>query len=179
VSMVRATALIVALLACGAAAVVPATPAQAAKPCWKQLIDDWTQDQVVDGRYSARCIEEALGKVPEDIRAYSDFEEQAQAALIQNSRELESTGGGSAPSGTGGGDGGGSGAAADDMVQPREPDTGPKDETPVDWALGTNGNNADSVPVPLLVLLGLALALITAGGAGFAARKIRARRPGA
>ena len=174
-SMVRATALILVLLTCSAGALAPATPAQAAKPCWKQLIDDWTQDQVVDGRYSARCIEEALAKVPEDIRAYSDFEEQAQAALIQNSRELESSDGGAAPGGTGGGGGGGGGGAADDMVQPHEPNTGPRDESPVDWALGTNGNNADSVPVPLLVLLGLAAALITAGGAGFAARKLRAR----
>ena len=175
--MTRATASLLVLLACGAVALGLAAPAEAAKPCWKQLIDDWTQDQVVDGRYSARCIEEALAKVPEDIRAYSDFEEQARAALLQNSRELESSGDG-ATTGGGSGGGGNSGDGNEDVVQPREPDTGPKDESPVDLVLGANGNNADSVPVPLLILMGISAALITAGGAGFAARKIRARRPG-
>lgn len=174
--MARATALLI-LLACGAAIFAASSPTSAAakaKPCWKQVIDDWSQDGNIDGRYSARCIDEALAKVPEDIRAYSDFEEQAKAARIAVTRRLQSSGGGSAPPGTD------SGATGEDtqMVQERDPDTGPKDETPIQSVLGTHGNNADSMPIPLLVLLGLAAALITAGGIGFGARKLRARRPG-
>ena len=173
--MVRATAFLV--LACGAAirAAASPAPAAAAKPCWKQVIDDWSQDGTITGRYSASCIEEALDKVPEDIRAYSDFEEQAKAARIAASRQLQSVGSGS--SGSAKTDGGSSGEGTQ-MMQERDPTTGPKDETPLQSVLGTNGNNADSLPVPLLVLLGLSAALLAAGGAGFAARKIRARRPG-
>lgn len=173
--MVRATAFLV--LACGAAILTAASPAPAAaaKPCWKQVIDDWSQDGTITGRYSASCIEEALDKVPEDIRAYSDFEEQAKAARIAASRQLQSVGSGS--SGSSQPDGTSSGEETQ-MVQERDPNTGPKDETPLQSVLGTNGNNADSLPVPLLILLGLSAALLVAGGAGFAARKIRARRPG-
>lgn len=179
--MARATALLV-MFACGAvilAAALPTSATAKTKPCWKQVVDDWSQDGNIDGRYSARCIDEALAKVPEDIRAYSDFEEQAKAARIAVSRRLQSAGGGggggtSAPPGTD------SGATGEDtqMVQERDPNTGPKDETPIQSVLGTHGNNADSVPIPLLVLLGLSAALITAGGIGFGARKLRARRPG-
>jgi hypothetical protein len=172
--MVRATAFVLILLAFGAALLAAVTPADAAKskPCWKRVIDDWSQDGSIDGTYPLACIEEALDKVPEDIRAYSDFEEQARAARQEQSR---------LPQGSGGGSGGGSGpvGGASPPVAEREPNTGtgPKDESPVAWALGTRGNNADSVPVPLLILLGLAAALITAGAAGFGARKLRARRP--
>jgi hypothetical protein len=166
--MARATASIFAVLACGAALLAAAGPAAAAQPCWRQVVDDWVQDGHVDGRYSAACIEKALANVPEDIRAYSDFEEQAKAARVVNSRRPE----GSTVT-LGGTD------ESTQPVQPREPTTNAKDETtPIQSVLGTNGNNADSVPIPLLVLLGLAGALILAGGAGFAARKIRARRPG-
>ena len=161
------------LLVCGAGILATASPALAAKsqPCWKQVINDWSQDGSIDGAYSAKCIEEALDRVPEDIRAYSDFEEQAKAARLAAGRALQSSGGRlgqrrrerqsedeAAP------------------IKPREPETGPKDETLIQSALGTNGNNADSVPLPLLILLGLAGALIAAGGVGFGARKLRAHR---
>lgn len=171
----RATAFALILLAFGAALLATATPADAAKakPCWRQVIDDWSQDGSIDRTYPLSCIEEALDKVPEDVRAYSDFEEQAKAARQEMSRLPQGSGGGGS-----GEVGSGSGGGASPPVVEREPNTGtgPKDETPIGWALGTRGNNADSVPVPLLILLGLAGALITAGAVGFGARKLRARR---
>ncbi len=171
--MARPTAFFLILLVCGAGILATASPALAAKPpCWKQVVNDWSQDGSIDGAYSAKCIEEALDKVPEDIRAYSDFEEQAKAARLAATRSLQSSGG------SDNSDEGESEASDDDaaVVKPREPDTGPKDETLIQSALGTNGNNADSVPLPLLILLGLAGALITAGAVGFGARKLRAHR---
>jgi hypothetical protein len=179
--MTRANALFLILLVFGAGILATASPALAAKsqPCWKQVVNDWSQDGSIDGAYSARCIEEALAKVPEDIRAYSDFEEQAKSARLAASRSLQSSGG----SDTGDtGDSGGSDDSDDSddeaaAVEPREPNTGPKDETLIQSALGTNGNNADSVPLPLLILLGLAGALLTAGAVGLGTRKLRARRP--
>jgi hypothetical protein len=174
--MTRAKALLFILLVCGAGILATASPALAAnsQPCWKQVINDWSQDGRIDGAYSAKCIEEALDRVPEDIRAYSDFEEQAKAARLAAGRALQSSGGGSDNSDEGDGESASEDEAA--PIKPREPETGPKDETLIQSALGTNGNNADSVPLPLLILLGLAGALIAAGGVGLGARKLRAHR---
>ena len=172
--MTRAKAVFIILLVCGAGILATASPALAAKsqPCWKQVINDWSQDGSIDGAYSAKCIEEALDRVPEDIRAYSDFEEQAKAARLAAGRALQSSGGGSDKA-----DETQSGSEDEAApIKPREPETGSKDETLIQSALGTNGNNADSVPLPLLILLGLAGALITAGALGFGARKLRAHR---
>jgi hypothetical protein len=169
--MTRANAFFLILLVFGAGILATASPAMAAKsqPCWKQVVNDWSQDGSIDGAYSARCIDEALAKVPEDIRAYSDFEEQARAARLAASRSLQSSGGS---------DTGDTGDGNDDAatIKPREPNTGPKDETLIQSALGTNGNNADSVPLPLLILLALAGALLTAGAVGLGTRKLRAHR---
>ncbi|MGH3064628.1 MAG: hypothetical protein ACRDMK_09830 [Gaiellaceae bacterium] len=173
--MTRAKAFFIILLVCGAGILAAASPALAAKsPCWKQVINDWSQDGSIDGAYSAKCIEEALDRVPEDIRAYSDFEEQAKAARLAAGRALQSSGGSGSDS-TDETQSGTDDEAA--PIKPREPETGPKDETLIQSALGTNGNNADSVPLPLLILLGLAGALIAAGGVGLGARKLRAHRP--
>jgi hypothetical protein len=177
--MTRAKAFLIMLLVCGAGILATASPALAAKsqPCWKQVINDWSQDGIIDGAYSSHCIDEALDKVPEDIRAYSDFEEQAKAARLAASRSLQSSGGGSDTSGSDTSDVTEPGEDEAAPIKPREPNTGPKDETLIQSALGTNGNNADSVPLPLLILLGLAGALLAAGGVGLGARKLRAQRP--
>jgi hypothetical protein len=168
-TMVRATAFCFILLACGASLLAAVTPADAkAKPCWEQVLDDWSDNGRIDGKYSSSCIDQAIAKAPEDVRAYTDFEDQAEQARQESSRTLYGSSGGSDPNDPAPG--------SESNPSPREPNTGPKNETPVGWVLGTSGNNADSVPIPLLVLLGLAGALITAGGAGFAARKLQARR---
>jgi hypothetical protein len=165
--MARAAAFCFILLACGASLLAVAMPADAkTKPCWKQVIDDWSQDASIDGKYSSRCIDEAIAKAPEDVRAYTDFEEQAEQARQDSNRSIQGTGGVNVND---------SRPGSENNPVPSAPET-PKDETPVGWVLGTGGNNADSVPIPLLVLLGLAGALITAGGIGFGARKLRAQR---
>ena len=44
-------------------------------------------------------------------------------------------------------------------------------------AIGAIGpDSADSVPIPLIVLGGLSILLLTLGAAGFAARRVQARR---
>ena len=166
--MARAAAFCFILLACGASLLAVAAPADAkAKPCWKQVLDDWSDNGSIDGKYSSRCIDEAIAKAPEDVRAYTDFEEQAEQARQDANRRVQGAGPGSDPDDPAPG--------SESNPVPREPETA-KDETPIGIALGTPGNNADSVPIPLLVLLGLASALITAGGVGFGARKLRAKR---
>ena len=170
--MLRGLAFLLTLLAVGAGLAVATAPSDAAKKkaCWERVLDDWSQDERIDGKYPAACLEEALQRVPADIRAYSNFEEQVRGA--QGGRTLQNTGGSL------GGGGGGNGPAGPD-AQPRgvEPDTGPKDEGPIGDLLAAGGrNNADSVPLPLMILAALALALMTAGAAGLLQRKLKAQR---
>lgn len=165
--MARATAFFLILLACGASLLAgAATPAEAAKPCWEQVLDDWSQDSDIDGTYPARCINQAIAKVPEDVLAYTNFVDQAESARQVTPRSLQ----GRDPDS-------GSGGPSSETQPPRErePDTSNNDG-PISSVLGTGNNNADSFPLPLLILLGLSGALIAAGGAGFAARKLRAHR---
>ncbi len=172
--MARATAFFSTLLVCGAALL-----AVGLTRLRRQAVLEAGRGRLVAGSdrstaaYSARCIEEALAKVPRTSAPTATSRKQAKAARVAAGRSLQSTGGGAVGScrlvrlGL---------QRRPSPCRSREPKTGAKDETPVGWALRTNGNNADSFPIPLLILLGLASALITAGGVGLGARKLQARR---
>jgi hypothetical protein len=169
----------IVLVAIGAVLAVGAAPAKAAKPCWERVIDDWVDNEVLDGVYSANCLAAAREHVPEDIRTYTDIIDKIDAARQAAVRRLQSTGG----SGSGSGSGSRSGSNSDSKVKPSseapepEPDVNPvKDEGPISSVLSKGTDDASSIPVPLIVLAGLALLLMAAGGAGFAHRKLQARR---
>jgi hypothetical protein len=149
-------------------------PAEAAKPCWERVIDDWLDNSRIDGVYSARCLEEARKNLPEDVRAYSDIEEKIDSALQGSGRSPQAGGGGDGSSG--GGSGGSGGSDTTPLVGEPEPDTGPRDEGPIEQALGKTQTDATSIPLPLIILAALALLLMAAGAAGVAARKLKARR---
>jgi hypothetical protein len=146
--------------------------ASAAKPCWERVIDDWVDNGRFDGVYSPACLQAALKHVPEDIRAYSDFEDRLKQARQDSVRlrALQSTGSGTSKTNS-------SGRnqqvvrEVEPNVSTREPDGGP-----ITSALRYRTNDASSIPLPLIVLTGLALVLLTAGGAGFAHRKLQARK---
>jgi hypothetical protein len=163
-----------ALTAIGAVLAVGTTPAQAAKPCWERVIDDWVDNGRIDGVYSARCIAAAREHVPEDIRTYTDIIDKLDAYRQAIVRTPQSTGG----SGSGSGSGSESNKVKPNSTTPEpEPDVGPeKDEGPISSALGYKTDDASSIPLPLIVLAGLALLLMAAGGAGFAYRKLQTRR---
>jgi hypothetical protein len=162
-----------ALLALGAAAARPA-PAQAASPCWKLLLNDW-YDGRIDQTYSVHCYRDALKHLPADVQTYSsahdDILRALQSAITKQKRSnkpvtettLVPPGGGSGSSGSGTG---------------TTSTTGGGREAPGGLADKVGSDDPSSVPVPLLVLGGLALLLVAAGGAGLIAKRIQARRPG-
>jgi hypothetical protein len=117
------------------------SPASAAKPCWELVLDDWSDNASIDRPFSVACLQQALDRAPEDIRAYSDIEDQIRQAL------------------------------RDTVV--RRPQSSGSAEGPIDQALSVDTNDARSIPLPLLVLAACASALIIAGGAGMAVRKLR------
>jgi hypothetical protein len=142
-------------------ALVPATASAAT--CWKELVNDYWADNRVDRTYPISCYREAMEKLPNDVQEYSDAQDDLRRALLAAIRDERDSGGGfsgedegdavAAPSDDGGGDG--------FFAQVIEK-LGPK--------------NADSIPVPLLVLGSLALLLIGAAGVSYLARYLQARR---
>jgi hypothetical protein len=180
----------VALLIVGAAATaLGAGPAVAARtgagakpPCWKTLITDWF-DGRIDGTYPIHCYRDALKHLPADVDTYSsardDINQALQKRITQGSR-----GGGNTttttPGGTGGGGGGsngGGGGGSNGSGGGSGADGNDNTSGPIPSAINHLGSDKpDSVPVPLIVLGGVAIALMAAGGVGFVARRTRTRK---
>jgi hypothetical protein len=169
---------VVAVVAAAALFGIAASPATAAgakkTPCWKTLINDW-YDGRIDGVYAIHCYREALKHLPADVDTYSSARDDIKQALqrrIQSTKSGGGTtttgggqsgggGGGTGGSGSGGGGGGSGGSASGpipDIINAGKP------------------AHADSLPIPLLVLGGVALVLMLAGAAGFIVRRQRLRR---
>jgi hypothetical protein len=188
-----------ALTAAAVAAVVLVThagPAAAATPCWKKLLNDW-YDGRIDNVYPIHCYQDTLKHLPADISVYSSAREDIQRALqsarakllkgqkpagpnalvpaettsgttqTTTSQTTSTTTGGSGPGGTDAGGGGGT------TLPGRKPPAGLPGV-----AQQLNSSSPSSVPVPLLVLGGLALALVAAGAIGLVVKRSQGRRPG-
>jgi hypothetical protein len=180
---------LVALIVVAAAAVllVP-TPASAAAPCWKRLINDW-YDGRIDQAYPVKCYRQAIKNLPEDVKAYSSAREDIRRALLAAFRAK------------GGGKNGGSGKGGTPNVPgPNvlvKPERGPRANSGIAGEAVASGakdprdargggplgtlfdalapGNADSVPLPLIVLAALAMLLLAAAGAGLVTRRFQAR----
>jgi hypothetical protein len=137
-----------------------------ASTCSDALIRDWYVDGRVDQTYAVHCYREALKNIPEDQLVYGSLREDLTRALLAVTRDK-------------------GGPPSPDTLVPPDPNSkggggsngGGHDEGffgRLAKALGPD--TADSIPVPLLVLGGLALLLIAAAGASFLARRIQARR---
>ena len=57
-----------------------ADPGVCGKPCWELVMDDWADNASIDRPFSVTCLQQALDRAPEDIRAYSDIEDQIRQA---------------------------------------------------------------------------------------------------
>jgi hypothetical protein len=156
----------IVLVATGALLAVATPQAEGAKPCWERVIDDWVDNGRIDGVYSASCITAARNHVPEDIRAYTDIIDKLDSYRLDAVRTLQNTRGSDAKP-----------TKANPRTRAPEPKVrNGKDEAPLTSVLGKGTTDASSIPVPLIVLAALALLLMALGGAGFAARKLQARR---
>ena len=166
-----------------AAALAAPGAAEAAKPCWVRLVNDW-YDGRIDKTYPVSCYRAAMKNLPEDVAAYSNAREEIQRALLAAIKKSAAAGktltgkdlvppqvgpiGKTSTVGTGTTP---RGEEGDGEAAPGGDDEGPLGDilTPA---------NADSIPIPLLVLAGLALVLLAAASAGFVARRLQARRAG-
>jgi hypothetical protein len=159
------------------AAAQPARAASSGTPCWKVLLNDW-YDGRIDGSYPRHCYSEALKHLPADVSTYSsahdDILRALQSAIAKQKKAGHSVGPNTPikpPTATSGGSVSGTGPTD---TQTGTTGTGP--DQPGGLAGHLNGGSPSSLPVPLLVLGGLALLLVAAGGAGLVAKRIQARR---
>lgn len=163
--------ILLALAAAIGAALGVAQPAQARSmsSCSKALIHDWYVDGRVDKTYPVHCYREALRQIPQDQIIYGtlrqDLTRALQSAIRQHGGHVTgntlvvplggSSNGGNGPNGAGATS---SGGVFHWLAQKLGPST------------------ADSIPIPLLILGGLAFALIVAAGVSLLARRMQARR---
>jgi hypothetical protein len=174
------------VLAAAAGAVLIASPAAAKDPCWKTLIDDW-YDGRIDNVYPVPCYRAALEHMPEDVAQYSSLGDDINRAL-QAAVAAQGSNGGSNTNGSPDSNDPDSGVMGATTPMNNTFYGGPTSEPgavvagrdvggPVPSAIDAIGpGSADSVPVPLIVLGGLSILLLSLGAAGFAARRVQARR---
>jgi hypothetical protein len=144
---VRLIVVYCALLASTVAGLTLSAGATAATPCAEAILADWYVDGRIDRLYALPCYEQAIDAVPPDIRDYTDAQEVIARAFQ---------------------------AVSGRRIEPRTPQ-GPVGHTPppsVPPVVVTSSPNA--IPLPLIVLAGLATTLLVAGGLGYVSRR---RRP--
>ena len=148
-----------AALAVTAALAFGAAPASA-KSCGGAIIQDWYADSAINGQYSSHCYREALSRVSDSMRMYSDLPEQLERGLrAALQREANS----------------GRLSATHTIRSGRTPAS--HNSGPIQRVLGELGpDRADSIPIPLMVLAGVALLLIAAGATSVIVRRLNARK---
>jgi len=172
----RLPSIALAAIAFGAllAVLIGAAPAAAAssESCARAIVNDWYGDGKVDKIYPQHCYREAIRSLPVDVRDYSNAEDDILRALAYAKKGEPDPG----PAGTSGGNGGGNGGTTSGPTgHTGSTDTG--SDTTGDGetvaAAGTDTSGPSSIPLPLIVLGGLAFLLLVAGGAGYVNRRMQ------
>lgn len=184
-----ALGLLLVLGALAGTTLLPSAPAAAAAtPCWKTLLNDW-YDGRIDHTYPLSCYHQAIAHLPTDVQTYSsakdDIARALQAALQADRKnhvkpsddtlvpaQTTTTGGG--PTAGGGGSGGGGTPTTVPFQTTNLPGNQPHGGFS-ELADKLNPSSPSSVPLPLLVLGGLALLLVAAGGVGLALKRRQGR----
>lgn len=154
---IAVSALVAAILGVVALS-VGASVAAAKSACARQILNEWADNRQISTTYPLHCYREAIAAVPEDLRVYTDIEEDILAARQAAARQGFRT--------------------PQVRTKPSQSDS----QRDPDAGLFTQGfdklgpNNADSMPLPLIILAGLALILVAAGAVGLVSRRFRAGR---
>ena len=192
----RLVCLLAALAAVLATAGIGAGTAAAKQPsCAEQVVNDWYDNGRVDNKiYSLACYRDAIKSLPVDVIDYSNAKEEIGRALAYAIKgkpdpgpkpTTTTTGTGTTATtttrttttattttGTGTGTGKtGTGTTGTGTTGTGKTGTG-KTSTATEATVDTSGPS--SVPIPLIVLGGLAVLLLAAGSAGYLARRANA-----
>lgn len=144
-----------------------AAPASAATPCSQQLINDWF-DGHIDHTYPIACYTQAIQHLPRDVEMYSGAKDDIHRAMLAALRQKN----GGPPTSQPG--------SANRRPEGNLPTTSnPEGHSKglitksIEW-LGPS--DAASVPLPLLVLAGVAFLLLAAAGGSLVNRRLQERR---
>jgi hypothetical protein len=165
----RALLLLLPLAALTATLSFGAAPAAAKGPCWRALFVDWA-DGRIDKTYPVHCYREAIAHLQQDTLTYGDAADQINRALMAAMTKMRKddtavTPTTPVPPGPGSSSG------------PNNPDASGHDESfwdQVSHAIGPT--NADAIPLPLLILAGLAMLLLAAAAASLIAKRVQAKK---
>jgi hypothetical protein len=160
------------------AAAAPAATAAPTSKCWLQVVNDWLDNNRVDGVYAIPCYTQAiqhLNAYP-DVQNYSSATDDIQRALLAAIRQDRGNGPGAGPGATGGPGNGGSGSGTGGGTGGGGGGGGGSTGSGGGLLGAVHPSDAQSIPLPLLVLGGLALLLLAAAGATLVARRVQARR---
>jgi hypothetical protein len=162
--------LLLVLFAGLALALGSATPASAGVPCWQAVINDWYDNGQVDQKYPRSCYSAAISHLPTDVDTYSSAKDDIKRAELA---ALRSGGGGPGQSSPTTEPNAGSGSTRTPAASKPESSGKGAIVRTIEW-LGPS--DAASVPVPLLILAGVAFLLLAAAGGSFISRRLQSRR---
>ena len=177
---VVAASLVVAVASGLALAAGTAAPASAAKSsCYEKLIDDWFDDGKIAPIYPRECYTQAIAHLPNDVDTYSNAADEIRAAMLATFKH-KGGGNGTPPSSSPPQTSGGNASGSSDTT-PSASSGAPQAENPnhglilraIEW-LGPS--NASAVPLPLLILAGVAFLLLAAAGGSLVNRRLHERR---
>jgi hypothetical protein len=153
--------LLVSATACGSAS--------ATKPCWQQVQDDWTANKLGEKTYPAKCYDQAIKHLGRDLLIYSaapaDIRAAKQEAIKkkENLRTIQGVGGGGSSDG-GSNSGGGSSDGGTNSTA-----------GPLSDVMNAGSSSADGMPLPLMILGGVAALLVALGAFGVVSRRLHER----
>jgi hypothetical protein len=162
---------VLALLAAGSrtASAAPSAALNPSSGCDLAVINDWADNNRVDKIYAIPCYTQAIQRLSSypDLEGYSSAADDIHDALLAALRQDRGGGGTGGPTTGGPNDSSGPGNGTTSQAHKSF-------ITRLSDRLGPG--NAQSIPLPLLVLGGLALLLLLAAGATWIARRLQARR---
>jgi hypothetical protein len=136
------------IVAAACAAILPSVGAAATSPrCGAAVLKDWS-DGKLDRTYPVRCYQDALDRMPEDMRSYTSAPDDIQRALLARLRQGRTNGSGDRQTGA-----------------RREALSAGVDEVA----------RSTGIPRPLVALGVIGIALLAAGSGGLVARLLKAR----
>jgi hypothetical protein len=160
---------ILLLVLTAAAFAVPAG-AHAAVPCRDRIYNEWYASGKISTSYPISCYHDALTHIPGDARVYSNLGSDIKAAL-QAALARQSSGGGPSSVGSGPASNLSTTSQTKAAVETKIRGGDGLAAAPVATTTGSSG-----IPLPILVLGGVALALAAAGAVGTGVKLTRSRR---
>ena len=165
-------AIVIALIALGLAIGRPAAAGAAtSRDCARAVINDWYGDSQIDKRYAPHCYRDAVASLSPDQKDYLHADEDILRALAYAKAGKQDPGAAEALTDE-------PNASPKAHIKPAPPAPGlPKTPTSDQLAVDdVSVDGAASIPLPLILLGGLAVTLLGAGGIGMVSRRLRASR---